>query len=50
MLMNNLLEYSHNYSMTSGILWNYHKGEIDDDANENNATNNRINNNQAVTK
>ena len=50
MLMNNLLEYSHNYSMTSGILWNYHKDEIDDDANENNATNNRINNNQAVTK
>ena len=36
--------------MTLGILWNYHKDEIDDDANENNATNNRINNNQAVTK
>ena len=36
--------------MTSGILWNYHKDEIDDDAHENNATNNRINNNQAVTK
>ena len=30
----NLLEYSENYSMTSGILWNYHKDEVNDDVNE----------------
>ena len=24
-----LLEYSQNYSMTSGSLWNYYKDEID---------------------
>ena len=28
--MNNLLEYSQNYSMTSGSLWNYYRHEIDD--------------------
>ena len=26
----NLLEYSQNYSMTSGTLWNYYRDEIDD--------------------
>ena len=26
----NLLEYSQNYSMTSGSLWNYYRDEIDD--------------------
>ena len=26
----NLLEYSQNYSMTSGSLWNYYRNEIDD--------------------
>ena len=30
MLMYNLLEYSHNYSMTSGSLWNYYRDKIDD--------------------
>ena len=30
MLMYNLLEYSQNYSMTSGSLWKYLKEEIDD--------------------
>ena len=39
--MYNLLEYSKNYSMTSGSLWNYYRDEINDDANEN--VNNRIN-------
>ena len=38
--MYNLLEYSDNYSMTSGSLWNYYRDEINDDANENNAANN----------
>ena len=28
--MYNLLEYSQNYSMTSGSLWNYFRDEIDD--------------------
>ena len=37
MPMYNLLEYSDNYSTTSGILWNYYRDEIDNDANENNA-------------
>ena len=27
----NLLEYSDNYSMTSGSLWNYYRDQIDDD-------------------
>ena len=39
MPMYNLLEYSDNYSMTSGSLWNYYKDEMNDDANENNADN-----------
>ena len=29
MPMYNLLEYSQNYSMTSGSLWNYYRDEID---------------------
>ena len=31
MPMYNLLEYSDNYSMTSGSLWNYYRDEINDD-------------------
>ena len=46
MPMCNLLEYSHNYSMTSGSLWNYYRDEINDGANENNAARNKINNNK----
>ena len=30
MSMYNMLEYSQNYSMTLGSLWNYFKDEIDD--------------------
>ena len=30
MPMYNLLEYSHNYSVTSENLWNYYRDEIDD--------------------
>ena len=30
MPMHNLLEYSQNYSMSSGSLWDYHRDEIDD--------------------
>ena len=33
MPMYNLLEYSDNYSMTSGSLWNYYRNEINNVAN-----------------
>ena len=49
MPMYNLLEYSDNYSMTSRSLWNYYRDEINDDANENNAARNKINNNKKIT-
>ena len=42
----NLLEYSDNYCMTSGSLWNYYR---DDDENESNPAKNRINNNKRIT-
>ena len=35
--------------MTSGCLWNYHRDEMNDEANENNSNNNRINNNKTIT-
>ena len=35
MPMYNLLQYSNNYSMTSGKLWNYYRDEINDNENEN---------------
>ena len=46
----NLLEYSDNYSMTSGNLWNYYRDETDDRANENdnNINNNNNNNNNEI--
>ena len=34
--MCNVLEYSNNYSVTSGRLWNYYRDEVIDDMNENN--------------
>ena len=40
--------YSENYSMTSGNLWNYYGDEINDYSNEN-ANNNRVNNSKAIT-
>ena len=49
MPMYNLLEYSDNYSMKSGSLWNYYKFEVNDPANENKAANCRINNNEKTT-
>ena len=49
MPMYNLLEYSDNYSMTSGSLWNYHRDQVNDNANENNAGNYRINKNKIIT-
>ena len=45
----NLLEYSNNYSMTSGSFRNYYRDEVNDSANENNNANNfRINNNKTT--
>ena len=37
MPMYNFLEYTDNYSMRSRSLWNYHRNEVNDDTNENNA-------------
>ena len=47
--MYNLLEYSDNYSLTSGNLWNYYEDQINDNAIENNALNN-INNKKITCK
>ena len=44
MPMYNLLEYSDNYSITSGSLWIYYKDEVNNDAG-----NYRINNNKIIT-
>ena len=33
--MYNLLEYSKNYSKTSGSLWNYYRDELTDETNDN---------------
>ena len=46
--MYNLLEYSKNYSMTPGDLWNYYTDEVNYDANEINADNYRIYNSKTV--
>ena len=51
MPMYNILEYSDNYSMTSGSLWNYYGDKVNDDANKNNdAGNYRIKNNNTTSK
>ena len=42
MPMYNLLEYSKNYSKTSGSLWNYYRDELTDDTNDNNNPNKNI--------
>ena len=45
----NFLEYSSNYSITSGSLWNYYRDEVNDSANENNdASSYRINSNKVT--
>ena len=48
MLMYNLLEYIGNYSMKSRSLWNYYRDEVNADANKNDNTNNKINNNKTI--
>ena len=46
MPMYNLLEYSDNYSMTSGSLWNYYRDEVNDNANKINDDIYKTNNNR----
>ena len=46
MPMYNLLEYSHNYSMSSGSLWNYYRDEVNDNENKNDANEDMVNNNK----
>ena len=43
MPMYNLLDYSDNYSMTSGSLWSCYRDEINDDENQNDDNGNKIN-------
>ena len=49
MPMNNLLEYSDNYSIASGSLWNYYRDGMNYGANENDNANNKINNEKTIT-
>ena len=44
-----MLEYSDNYSMTSGTLWNYYRDGVNDGENENDNANNRMNNSKTIT-
>ena len=50
MPMYNLLQYSGNYSTTSGSLWNYYIDKINDDENENDANAVMENNNKTTSK
>ena len=48
--IDNAEEYSDNYSMTSGSLWNYYRDEVNDYADEENDANNlRMNSNKTKT-
>ena len=49
MPMNNLLEYSDNYSMTSGSLCNYHTDDTNYYATENNGDGNKVNTKKTIT-
>ena len=40
--MYNLLDYSKNYSKTSGSLWNYYRVELNDETNDDNGPNKYI--------
>ena len=46
--MYNFLEYSENYSMTSGSFWNYYRDEINNDENKANRFKNRLNNKKTI--
>ena len=49
MPMYNSLKYSSSYSVTFESLWNHHRDELNDSANENNHAN-RINSNKTTTR
>ena len=49
MLIYKLLEYSSNYSMTSGRLWIYYRDGVNDSANETDDNGNKVNNNKIKT-
>ena len=49
MPMYNLLEYSKNYSKTSGSLWNYYRDELTDDTNDNNGPNKNVINSKSLS-
>ena len=49
MPMYNLLEYSDNFSMTSGSLWDYYRDEENDSANKTDDNDNIINNNKTTS-
>ena len=42
MPMYNFLEYSRNYSKTSGSLWNYYRDELTDETNDDNGPNKNV--------
>ena len=46
----NLLEFSDNYSMTYGSLWNYYRDEVNDDEDTNDDNTNKINNKTTASK
>ena len=49
MPMFNLLEYSENYSVTSGSMWNFYRDGVNHDATESDNTNTRINSDKTIT-
>ena len=49
MPMYDLLEYSENFSITSGSLWNYYRDEVNDSADKTDNNDNMINNNKTTT-
>ena len=50
MLLYHLLEYSINYSIASGSLWNYYREELSDDINDDNGPNMIYDANKSGTK
>ena len=46
--MYNLLEYSKNYSKTSGSLWIYYRDELTDETNDDNGPNKNVINSKSV--
>ena len=49
MPMYNMVEYSDNYYMTSGNLWNHCRDKLSHDANENNTAGSQWNNSKTKT-